>query len=62
MATIKVNIRQNSGVTFEVSVEKTSTVADLKKACAEQAGIPAEEQRLIFKGMSKLMNTILTIQ
>jgi translation initiation factor 2 beta subunit (eIF-2beta)/eIF-5 len=53
MATIKVNIRQNSGTTFEINVDPKSTVADLKKACAEQAGISAEEQRLIFKGILK---------
>jgi hypothetical protein len=50
MATIKVNIRQNSGVTFEVTVSPTATVKELKEACASQAGISAEEQRLIFKG------------
>ena len=48
--TIKVTIRQNSGAQFEVQVDPKGTVKDLKEACAPQAGISAEEQRLIFKG------------
>ena len=49
--TIKVTIRQNSGTQFNVQVSPKGTVKDLKEACAEQAGITAEEQRLIFKGI-----------
>lgn len=48
---IKVNIRQNSGSEFKVDVKQKATVKELKEACATGAGIPAEEQRLIFKGM-----------
>ena len=47
---IKVTIKQNSGTQFDVEVEATVTVKELKEACAEKAGVPADEQRLIFKG------------
>ena len=47
---IKITIRQNSGQQFEVQINPKAAVKELKEACAEQAGIPAEEQRLIFKG------------
>lgn len=46
----KLTLRQNSGQQFEVEVESTATVMDLKEACSGPAGIPAEEIRLIFKG------------
>ncbi len=48
---IKVTIKQNSGTQFDVEVEATITVKELKEACATQANVPAEEQRLIFKGI-----------
>lgn len=47
---IKVNIKQNSGQQFEVEVSEEATVRELKEASAEQAGVSADEQRLIFKG------------
>ena len=48
---VKLTIRQNSGSQFEVEVNPKQTVKELKEACVEKAGIPADEQRLIFKGM-----------
>ena len=47
---IKLTIRQSSGVQYEVNVKEDCTVAELKKACEEGCGLPAESQRLIFKG------------
>ena len=47
---VKLTIRQNSGSQFEVEVSQTATVKELKEACVEKAAIPADEQRLIFKG------------
>ena len=47
---IKINIKQNSGNEFKVEVNQKATVKDLKEACAPGVNIPAEEQRLIFKG------------
>lgn len=48
---IKLTIRQNTGSQFEVEVPIKSSVKELKEACADKAGIPTEEQRLIFKGI-----------
>jgi ubiquilin len=47
---IKLTIRQNNGTSFDVSVSSNATVTQLKEACVEQSTIPADEQRLIFKG------------
>ena len=47
---VKLTIRQNSGSQFEVEADKKQSVKELKELCVEKAGIPAEEQRLIFKG------------
>ena len=48
---VKLTIRQNSGSQFEVEVKSKASVKELKEACVEKAGIPADEQRLIFKGI-----------
>jgi ubiquilin len=47
---IKITLRQNSGSQFDIEVNSKGTVRDLKEACVEKAGIPADEMRLIFKG------------
>ena len=48
--TIKITIRQSSGEQFEVNIATTETVLKLKEACKEKCNLPAESQRLIFKG------------
>lgn len=53
---INITMRQNSGSQFDVEVSQKATVKELKEACVEKSGIPADEQRLIFKGMqNKIM-------
>ena len=47
---IKITLRQNSGTQFDIEVNSKGTVRDLKEACVEKAGIPADEMRLIYKG------------
>jgi len=49
-ATIKITIRQSSGEQFEVTIAPSSTVLELKTQCTEKTQLPAESQRLIFKG------------
>lgn len=39
---IKITIRQSSGQQYEVEVKNDCTVAELKKACEEGCGLPAE--------------------
>ena len=55
-ASIKITIRQSSGDQFEIEIDPASSVLELKQKCAEKISIPAESQRLIFKGR----NTKLT--
>ena len=43
-------IKPSKGDNVDVRFAPAKTVADFKKAVAEKCGIPAEEQRLIFKG------------
>lgn len=52
--TIKITIRQNNATQFEVSISSKATVRELKEACAPQAGMTADEQRLIFKGIEEV--------
>lgn len=47
---IKLTLRQNSGSQFDVEVDPTATIKELKQACQDGAGMPADEMRLIFKG------------
>lgn len=58
-ATIKITIRQSSGEQFEVTIAPSSTVLELKTQCTEKTQLPAESQRLIFKG--KIMKDAQTL-
>ena len=55
---IKLTIRQSNGEQFDVQVEATGTVADLKAACVAGCKLEADAQRLIFKGKSVLFNVM----
>ncbi|WMV18026.1 hypothetical protein MTR67_011411 [Solanum verrucosum] len=47
---VTINIRCSSGSKFSVQVSLDSTVGSFKSILAQQANIPAEQQRLIYKG------------
>lgn len=49
---LKITIKQNSGTQFDVEVDSNATVKEFKEVVAVPAGIPADEIRLIFKGMN----------
>jgi hypothetical protein len=49
---IKLTIRQSSGEQFEVEVNASATVLELKQACNEGCKLSPDQQRLIFKGNS----------
>ena len=51
---VKITIRQSSGTQYDVTVKDDCTVTELKKACEEGCGLPAESQRLIFKGKQSI--------
>ena len=51
MSNIKVNIKPTAGGDkFSVDTQTSASVRDLKEAVAGQCTIPADEQRLIYKG------------
>ncbi len=48
---IKVKVKMTSNATvYTVTVNKTCTVEELKKACEKETSIPPESQNLVFKG------------
>ena len=44
------------GAPFSVNVEPDITISDLKAEVSTQAAIPAEEQRLIYKGQVRFLD------
>jgi hypothetical protein len=50
---IKLVIRQSSGEQFEVEVNASATVLELKQACGDGCKLGPDQQRLIFKGSQK---------
>eukprot|EP00899_Mesostigma_viride_P014501 jgi/Mesvir1/23051/Mv08168-RA.1 len=51
MAPITVKVKTiTQGNSYEISIETSATVADLKAQVRDKANIPVEEQRLIYKG------------
>ena len=49
--TIQLTFKQGGGESFDLTFSEPSTsIADVKKIAAEKSGIPAESQRLIYKG------------
>jgi ubiquilin len=47
---VTVHVRCSNGNKFSLSVDLTSTVRDLKMMLVERSEIPADQQRLIYKG------------
>lgn len=50
MSTIKVNIKSSGDKKYEVSVDPSSTIEDLKVIISSEADVPPERQRLIYSG------------
>jgi len=50
MSVVTVHIKTASGAKHTVNVNLSGTVADLRKAIEEASTVPAEQQRLIYKG------------
>ena len=48
------------GAPFSVNVDPDITISDLKAEVSRQAAIPAEEQRLIYKGQVRFLMTRMT--
>jgi len=60
---IKLTIRQSNGEQFEVEVEPSQTVLQLKELCKEKTNLEAVSQRLIFKGrILKDENTVASYE
>ncbi|ODV82472.1 uncharacterized protein CANTADRAFT_88365 [Suhomyces tanzawaensis NRRL Y-17324] len=47
---LSITIKSSGGTKYEVSIDPSITVAELKTAVAEKLGIEAERQRLIYSG------------
>ncbi|KAA6370814.1 MAG: hypothetical protein EZS28_033660 [Streblomastix strix] len=49
---LKLEIKAPGKPKVEIEIESSSTIADLKKQIAAKIGIPAEQQKLFFKGQN----------
>ncbi|KAJ1475606.1 hypothetical protein T484DRAFT_1827731 [Baffinella frigidus] len=47
---VEVNVKCSNGAKFTISCSAKQTVAELKTALEEQAGVPASQMRLIYRG------------
>lgn len=47
---ISITIKSSGDTKYEVSIEESQTVRELKEAVAQQAGVEADRQRLIYSG------------
>ncbi len=47
---VKITVKLAADKTFDVEVELSSTVLQLKQLCEKQTGAKPEEQKIIFKG------------
>ena len=47
---ITITIKALTGKDFKVSINNSLSVLDLKKACFEKCKVPAEQQKIIFRG------------
>lgn len=50
MSTIKINIKSSGDKKYEVSVDTSSSIEDLKVIISAEADVPPERQRLIYSG------------
>ncbi|KAF4746396.1 hypothetical protein FOZ62_011874 [Perkinsus olseni] len=47
---INITFKVSGGSSFEQGFDPETTIGDVKKGCVEKSGVPAEQQRLIYKG------------
>lgn len=51
---ITLKIKHLTDKVYEVEVELTNSILDVKKFLEELTGVPATDQKLIFKGLIRL--------
>ena len=47
---MKVSLRLSSGGKFDIELDPSITILEFKELIAKEQNIPAEQQRLIYKG------------
>ena len=47
---LKLKVKTSTGAQYDLEVEATSTVEEVKKLLEPQSSIPADQQRLIYSG------------
>ncbi|XP_021846448.1 ubiquitin domain-containing protein DSK2b-like [Spinacia oleracea] len=52
---VSVNIRCSNGSKFTVKMTLDSNVGDFKSVVAQNCDVPADQQRLIYKGIEEMM-------
>lgn len=49
--TLHLTFKPSGASNFELDIDATATIAEVKSKCAEHCGIEKEAQKIIFKGM-----------
>ena len=49
---LKIKIKYLSDQVLDVEIPSNANVVDLKERCAKLSGVPASEQKIIFKGLN----------
>jgi hypothetical protein len=49
--TLQLTFKPSGAANFDLEIDSTATVADVKAKCADLCGIEKDAQKIIFKGM-----------
>jgi hypothetical protein len=52
--TLHLTFKPSGAANFDLDIDASATVADVKAKCAEHCGIEKEAQKIIFKGMLQM--------
>lgn len=50
--TLQLTFKPSGAANFDLEIESTATIADVKAKCADLCGIEKDAQKIIFKGMA----------
>lgn len=49
---LHLTFKPSGAANFDLDIDASATIADVKAKCAELCGIEKDQQKIIFKGMS----------
>jgi len=57
---INIKIKHLTDKNYDIEIEQTATVLEVKSTLETITGVPASDQKLIFRGISNYQNICLT--